>query len=117
MSDLLLSEFDLYRDENFIFHGEDEETGRQIVGYYNRQKVNKNEPDLRLYYDNDKANGALEFLALWLKVSETGRKYLIGNRDGFCFVGFINSNRLDESEPYISICRVIKEQRSDFKNG
>lgn len=100
MKDTLLECFKLYRDKDFMFYGTDEDNGKRIVGKYNRGKINPKEPDLRLYYVGDDK----EFLSLWCKVSQTGRKYLIGNNNGLCYVGLINLNRLDDREHYITIC-------------
>lgn len=105
--DKLITCSQLYREEEtFTFYGEFEE--RSIIGKYNRSKVNPKEPDLRLYY-RDAPPGTKEFLALWLKESPiTGRRYLIGNADGMQYVGFINDNRLDDNEPYLTLCYVLK---------
>lgn len=105
--DMLIECFTLQRDENFIFHGIDE--GQIIQGLYNRSKINPKEPDLRLYHISKYGErDDREFLALWLKTSQTGRKYLIGNRDGLCYLGLLNLNRLSEDEPYITIYQVLK---------
>lgn len=116
MNDSLIEYFSLFRDESFIFHGEDE--GKRVIGLYNRGKINPKEPDLRLYYFNAAGEREeREFLALWTKESKTGRKYLIGNKDGVHYVGLINFNRLDNSEPYLTIYWVLKKyNKGDFKN-
>lgn len=105
--DMLIECFSLQRDEYFTFFGNDE--GRIIQGLYNRSKINPLEPDLRLYYiSEDGEREDREFLALWLKLSRTGRKYLIGNKNGNCYIGLLNLNRLDDSDPYITIYQVLK---------
>lgn len=110
--DILIEMFSLFRDENFNFHGADDETGQNIIGFYNRYKINPKEPDLKLYYYNSAGKEKEPFLSLWCKVSErTGRKYLIGNKDGVCYLGLLNLNRLDETEPYLTIYYVIKEHK------
>lgn len=110
--DLLCECFHLYRDENFLFRGVDEgySEPRQVIGCYNRGKVNPKEPDLRLYYfdENTGERSEREFLALWVKISRTGRKYLIGNSNGICYIGLINLNRFDDTEPYLTIYYVMK---------
>ena len=106
--DILIECFSLYRDENFNFYGTDD-LGNKMVGFYNRGKINPLEPDLRLYYIKNGRREEKEFLSLWCKEGRTGRKYLIGNaKDGFCYIGLINFNRLDDSEPYLKICYKIK---------
>jgi hypothetical protein len=105
IKDTLMECFSLFRDnETYSFYGYDEEEGKSIIGKYNRQKINPREPDLRLYYTGEEK----EFLSLWVKIGKTGRKYLIGNKNGFHYVGLINFNPLDESEPYLKIFIVIK---------
>lgn len=109
--DCLIECFPLFRDEHFNFSGVDEENGKTVLGFYNRQKINPNEPDLKLYYwSAEHAKSDEPFLSLWCKVSDrTGRKYLIGNKNGVCYIGLLNLNRLDESEPYLTIYIVLKE--------
>lgn len=111
--DILIELFSLFRDESFNFHGIDEENGKTVIGFYNRQKINPKEPDLKLYYwSAEDAKDDEPFLSLWCKVSErTGRKYLIGNKDGLCYIGLLNLNRLDNTEPYLTIYIVLKEQK------
>lgn len=99
--DRLMEMFSLYRDEHLNFYGND--NGIQIQGFYNRGKINPLEPDLRLYYIKNGRREEKEFLSLWCKVSRTGRKYLIGNVEGVCYVGLINFNRLEASDPYLTI--------------
>lgn len=109
--DILTEIIKLYRDEHFMFHGiEDGGEGKRVLGIYNRGKVNPKEPDLRLYYYDEYTGyrSEREFLALWVKESRTGRKYLIGNKDGICYIGLINLNRFDDTEPYLTIYYVIK---------
>ena len=112
MRDMLIECFSLYRNEDLIFHGRDED-GRIIHGYYNRGKINAKEPDLRLYYDGNNRTTGGEFLSLWMKISKTGRKYLIGNdkENGICYIGLLNLNRFDDSEPYLTIYQVLKFNR------
>lgn len=106
--DLMIECFPLFRDESFNFYGNDE--GKAVVGCYNRGKTNPKEPDLRLYYFDETTGerSEREFLAMWLKTSRNGRKYLIGNSNGVCYIGLINLNRIDDTEPYLTIHYVIK---------
>lgn len=112
MKDILIEIFKLYRNEDLIFYGEDEE-GERYRGFYNTSKVNPKEPDLRIYRADEPRQAGREYLSLWLKTSASGRKYLIGNQDGICYIGLINQNRFDANEPYLTINYVIKTQRSE----
>lgn len=104
MKDLLVECFPLFRNDDKIFTGYDEEKEKSVIGRYNLGKVNPMEPDLRLYYSGEDK----DFLSLWLKTSGSGRPYLIGNRNGSSYVGLINLNRLEASDPYLTIYIVIK---------
>lgn len=108
MNDILTECFPLYRGDDYVFHGWDDGAEKNVIGFYNRQKINPQEPDLRLFYTSASGREEKPFLSLWLKTSRTGRKYLIGNSDGVCYVGLIHFNRLDDSEPYLTIYYVIK---------
>lgn len=111
--DQLMFLFELYRDEQHVFHGYDEEEEKTVFGYYNTGKINPKEPDLRIYYGDQDRSTETEYLAMWCKISHTGRKYLIGNRDGTCYIGLINLNRLSESDPYITIYLVMKTVKKE----
>lgn len=104
MKDILVECFPLYRDKDMVFHGFDEETGKNVIGKYNRGKLNPKEPDLRLYYPGEDK----EFLSLWLKESAKGIPYLIGNRNGCSYIGLIHFNKLSDEEPYLTVYFVLK---------
>lgn len=108
--DTLVLLYDLYRDDHYVFRGYDEGKEKSVIGYYNVSKINPEEPDLRIYYAGQDRRGQ-EALAMWCKVSRTGRKYLIGNSNGICYIGLINFNRLSDSDPYMQIYYVMKEIR------
>lgn len=112
MKDILIEFLKLYRDDNYIFYGADED-GEQYRGFYNTSKVNPKEPDLRLYRADEPRQAGREFLSLWCKIGKTGRRYLIGNKDGICYIGLINLNRFEADEPYLTICEVMKINRGD----
>lgn len=114
--DFLLMLFSLFRDESYNFFGADEE-GNCIQGIYNRTKINPKEPDLRLYHWSlPEGRSEKEFLSLWLKVSQNGIKYLIGNEGGKHYIGLINHNRLSDDEPYLTIFQVLKTNKGAFNN-
>ena len=104
MKDILIECFPLYRKQDLTFSGYDEETGKNVIGKYNRGKLNPKEPDLRLYYSGEDK----EFLSLWLKESAKGIPYLIGNRNGISYIGLIHFNKISEEDPYLTIYSVLK---------
>ena len=107
MKDILIEMFPLYRNDDKTFSGFDECEEKNVIGKYNIGKVNPLEPDLRLYYSGEEK----DFLSLWVKTSSNGKKYLIGNRNGVSYIGLIHFNRLQESDPYLTIYYVIKKYK------
>ena len=108
MKDILMECFPLYRNDQKVFTGYDDENGKNVIGFYNIAKINPKEPDLRLYYSDKGRREEKEFLSLWLKKSVNDRPYLIGNKNGFCYIGLIHFNRVSESDPYMTIYLVMK---------
>ena len=79
--------------------------GASLRGFYNTQKKNPNEPDLRIYELNQEGELVREeLLCLWCNATENGKKYLSGNFGGKRVVGFINGKATaDNKQPYVSI--------------
>lgn len=73
--------------------------GTQLVGFFNTNKKNPNEPDARIYLSKDMKE---EYCSLWCNVSDKGNKYLSGKVDGKRVIGFINGN-VESKRPYISV--------------
>ena len=85
------------------FSGKVEATGEFLTGFYNTNKKNMKEPDLRVYLRDDKGNLSKEtFLDLWCNPTKSGKKILSGKLDGKRIVGFINE-KASEKQPYISV--------------
>lgn len=86
------------------FNGTDKE-GNKFVGYYNTNKEQPKDPDIRIYRKNEK--GDIEkhpYCVLWSNVSENNNKYLSGKIDGKRVVGFINTRATSENKvPYFSV--------------
>lgn len=86
------------------FSGKDID-GREIRGFYNTDKANPKEPDIRIYHLTE--SGELEkevYISLWCNAKENGKKYLSGKLDGLRVVGFINSKATAENkQPYFSV--------------
>lgn len=70
----------------------------ELVGFYNTDKKNPKEPDLRIYKSDDTKK---EFISLWVNASANGRQYLTGKFKGKRIVGFINKG--GNKAPYISV--------------
>ena len=73
--------------------------GTQLVGFFNTNKKNPNEPDARIYFQKDMKE---EYCSLWSNVSNKGNKYLLGKVDGKRVIGFIN-DKPENKRPYVSI--------------
>lgn len=80
-----------------------DEAKARLTGFYNTDKKNMKEADLRIYLRDDEGNLSKDpFLSLWCNASAAGKKYLSGKIDGRRVVGFINE-KATEKQPYISI--------------
>ena len=74
-----------------------------LTAFYNTDKKNLKEPDLKVYARDDEGNLSKDpILSLWCNASKGGKKYLSGKMDGKRVVGFINSSK-NEKAPYISV--------------
>lgn len=77
-------------------------TGRagkdKVTGFYNTNKKNPKEPDLRIIDKEDQ-----EYASLWCNVSANEKKYLSGSlKDGNRIVGFFAKVE-DEKKPFIRV--------------
>lgn len=74
-----------------------------LTAFYNTDKKNLKEPDMRVYARDDEGNLSKEpILSLWCNATKNGKKVLSGKIDGKRVIGFINQNA-KENQPYISI--------------
>ena len=73
--------------------------GSRLVGFFNTNKKNPNEPDARIYLSKDMKE---EYCSLWSNVSDKGNKYLSGKVDGKRVIGFIN-DKPENKRPYVSV--------------
>lgn len=72
--------------------------GNKVTGFYNTNKKNPKEPDLRVIDKEDK-----EFASLWCNVGKNEKKYLSGSlKDGKKIVGFFAKVE-DEKKPFIRV--------------
>ena len=108
MKDMLIEMAQLRKNDDFVTYNgvwcPETEKECAISGVPNRGKINPKEPDFRLYRPGERN----EFISLWKKVSKAGRKYLIGNKDGCCYIGLFNFNKFSDSDPDITVYRVLK---------
>lgn len=90
--------------KTYFFTGKDVD-GREIRGFYNKDKQNPKEPDIRIYHLTE--SGEIEkevYVSLWCNASDNGKKYLSGKIDGLRVVGFINEKATPENkQPYLSV--------------
>lgn len=86
-----------------------------VVAFYNTDKKNPKEPDLRIYAqikEEGKTKRGEEICSLWVSVSEkTQKKYLSGKLNDQRVVGFIYEGE-NEKAPYISVY-LSEEMKSD----
>ena len=78
----------------------------KITGFFNKEKQNPKEPDIRLYTRDEEGNTSKEvFCSLWCNVKDgSDKKYLSGKIDDKRVVGFFNSKaEVNGIIPYINI--------------
>lgn len=73
----------------------------RLVGYFNTNKKNPKEPDIRVYSLNDEGNQDIEVADLWENISKQETRYLSGStNDKEKLVGFYGDKK-EEKRPYI----------------
>ena len=99
-----------------FFTGACNEKECYLTAFYNTNKKNLKEPDLKIYARDDENNLSKEpILSLWCNASKNGKKYLTGKMDGKRVVGFINGNG-NEKAPYISVYWSDEEEKTETKS-
>ncbi len=74
-----------------------------LTGFFNTNKKNPKEPDLRVYTQDQNHELSKEpYISMWCNVAKSGRKYLSGKIGDKRLVGFINDNA-DSKRPYVSV--------------
>lgn len=74
-----------------------------VTAFYNTDKKNLKEPDLKIYARDDEGNLSKEpLLSLWCNATKKGKKILTGKLDGKKVIGFIKRDGT-ENMPYISV--------------
>lgn len=86
---------------------------QEIRGFYNTDKKNLKEPDIRIYgVDGNHKLTKEEIISLWCNATKNGKKILTGKLNGEKVVGFINANATDENkQPYFSV--YFSEEKED----
>lgn len=79
------------------------EDGEWLRGFFNTNKKNPKEPDLRVYtVDSDGELSKEPYISMWCNASKSGKKYLTGKLGDKRVVGFINDSGNDK-RPYVSV--------------
>ena len=75
-----------------------------LTGFYNTNKKNPKEPDIRVYINMEGEEENKEFVSLWCNVTKAGKKILNGKFEGKELIGFINEKASKENkQPYVSV--------------
>lgn len=73
----------------------------QLRGFFNTNKKNPKEPDLRVYVVTSKGELSKEpLISMWCNVSKNSKKYLTGKIEDKRVVAFIN-DKANEKQPYV----------------
>ena len=76
---------------------------KYLVGYYNTNKKNPKEPDIRIYILNEEGSQDHEIASLWTSESKNGTTYLTGLTDEKeKLVGFFGDSE-NETRPLIRV--------------
>lgn len=89
------------------------EGGSFLTAFYNTEKKNLKEPDLRVYAKDSEGNLSKEpFCSLWCNATKNGKKILPGKLDGKRVIGFIKADA-SEKQPYISVYYSDEEAKEE----
>ena len=74
----------------------------KLVGFYNTNKKNPKEPDIRIYNINEEGKQDKEVCDLWETVSKSEKRYLNGKTDeDEKIIAFYNQENEEGTRPYI----------------
>lgn len=75
-----------------------------LIAYFNSNKKNPKEPDIRVYSVNEEGNQDIEVASLWESISESkGTRYLTGTtNDSEKLVAFYGKEN-EEKRPYLRV--------------
>lgn len=78
--------------------------GLKVTGFFNKEKKNDKEPDIRIYLLNDEGKTDHVIVSLWNQVSKANTNYLSGMTDEKeKVIAFINEDNKDSNKPYIRV--------------
>ena len=89
--------------------GKTEDGILKLIGFFNKEKQNPKEPDIRLYTVHTTARGKTErseqvYTSLWVNATQNGKKVISGKLNDRRLVGFFNSKaKVGGTIPYINI--------------
>ena len=79
-----------------------EELHTKLVGFYNTNKKNPKEPDIRIYDIDSEGNQGNEVCSLWENISKNETRYLTGStNEQEKIIAFYNNVEENPSRPYI----------------
>lgn len=79
-----------------------EELHTKLVGFYNTNKKNPKEPDIRIYDIDSDGNQGNEVCSLWENISKNETRYLTGStNEQEKIIAFYNNVEENPSRPYI----------------
>ena len=91
------------KDGKTYFSGKTEGGKQNLTGFFNTNKKNPKEPDLRVYTQDQNHELSKEpYISMWVNVSKSGRKYLTGKIGDKRVIGFIN-DKVEGNRPYVSV--------------
>jgi uncharacterized protein (DUF736 family) len=89
------------KNGNTYFDGKSKE-GLYLRGFFNTNKKNPKEPDLRVYVsDENKELSKEPLISMWCNVSKSGSKYLTGKLGNKRVVAFVRKSD-NEKAPYLT---------------
>lgn len=85
------------------FSGKREDNRQSLRAFFNTNKKNPKEPDIRVYCVAPNGDLSKEsYTSLWCNVSKSGKKYLTGKIGEQRIIGFINE-KAENNRPYVSV--------------
>lgn len=93
------------KSESKYLSGRVEGKDIKLKGFFNREKQNPKEPDIKLYtVDGNNKTSKEVYLSLWVNASDNGKKYASGKLGDKRVVGFFNSRAsVDGVIPYLNV--------------
>lgn len=94
------------------------EAGLKVTGFFNTEKQNPKEPDVRIFVRDDEGNlSKEEYVSLWCNVTKNEKKYFSGRFEGEKLVGFINSKaKINGKIPYLNIYFSEQQQKLEAES-